>query len=163
MEERHGERAGAWTTEKRKGKNMPAGDRTGPMGMGPLTGRAAGFCAGNGRPGYANPVPGYGCGMGFGRGRGGWGRGGGRGWRHGFHATGLAGWQRAQAGWPGWGGMPPGAGMPSREERLDALRTQTECLETALGDLRKQREQIEADTNAACPAPRSAAPRAARR
>jgi len=37
---------------------MPAGDRTGPMGMGPLTGRAAGFCAGYPMPGYMNPYGG---------------------------------------------------------------------------------------------------------
>jgi len=38
---------------------MPFGDRTGPMGLGPMTGRAAGFCAGSGRPGFANRMPGY--------------------------------------------------------------------------------------------------------
>jgi len=37
---------------------MPAGDGTGPMGLGPLTGRAAGYCAGYGVPGYMNPIPG---------------------------------------------------------------------------------------------------------
>ena len=37
---------------------MPGGDRTGPMGMGPRTGRAAGFCSGYGFPGYANFGPG---------------------------------------------------------------------------------------------------------
>lgn len=35
---------------------MPWGDRTGPMGLGPMTGRAAGFCAGYTVPGYANPI-----------------------------------------------------------------------------------------------------------
>ncbi|MFW5971797.1 MAG: DUF5320 domain-containing protein, partial [Desulfovermiculus sp.] len=30
---------------------MPGGDRTGPMGMGPMTGRGAGFCAGMNQPG----------------------------------------------------------------------------------------------------------------
>jgi hypothetical protein len=92
---------------------MPGGDRTGPMGLGPMTGRAAGYCAGFGMPGYANPAPGRGFGMGFGRGRGlggrgfgmGFGRGrglggcgfggGGRGWRNMFYATGLPGWRRA--------------------------------------------------------------------
>ncbi|HHX95299.1 MAG TPA: DUF5320 domain-containing protein, partial [Clostridia bacterium] len=33
---------------------MPRGDRTGPTGLGPLTGRGAGFCAGFKVPGYAN-------------------------------------------------------------------------------------------------------------
>lgn len=31
---------------------MPGGDRTGPLGMGPLTGRGAGLCAGYGMRGY---------------------------------------------------------------------------------------------------------------
>ena len=53
---------------------MPRGDGTGPMGMGPMTGRAAGYCAGYPAPGYVNPT--HGRGFGFGRGRGrGWGRG----------------------------------------------------------------------------------------
>jgi len=62
---------------------MPRGDGTGPMGMGPMTGRAAGYCAGFSAPGFANPVPRMG--MGFRRGTGfygrgtGSGRGGGRG------------------------------------------------------------------------------------
>jgi len=46
-----------------KGKEairMPAGDRTGPLGLGPITGRAAGYCAGYPVPGYANPIPGRG-------------------------------------------------------------------------------------------------------
>ncbi|MBD3266788.1 hypothetical protein GF373_08975 [bacterium] len=63
---------------------MPGGDRTGPMGMGPMTGRAAGYCAGYPTPGYTNPAPRRGGGRGFGGGRGygrgmanrfGWGRG----------------------------------------------------------------------------------------
>ncbi len=54
---------------------MPGGDRTGPMGMGSMTGRGAGYCAGYPMPGYANFIPGQG--MGFGRG---FGRG--RGWRN---------------------------------------------------------------------------------
>jgi hypothetical protein len=38
--------------------NMPFGDGTGPAGMGPMTGRAAGFCAGFPVPGYMNPMVG---------------------------------------------------------------------------------------------------------
>ncbi len=37
---------------------MPFGDGTGPMGLGPMTGRAAGYCAGYSVPGYMNPIPG---------------------------------------------------------------------------------------------------------
>jgi len=61
---------------------MPRGDRTGPWGAGPMTGRAAGYCAGYSVPGFMNPIGGYGRGWGRGRGRGfgrGWGRGFGRG------------------------------------------------------------------------------------
>jgi hypothetical protein len=47
---------------------MPRGDGTGPMGMGPMTGRDAGVCARFGTPGYLNSRPGRG--LGFGRGRG---------------------------------------------------------------------------------------------
>ena len=33
---------------------MPRGDGTGPMGMGAMTGRGTGFCAGFKMPGYIN-------------------------------------------------------------------------------------------------------------
>jgi hypothetical protein len=39
---------------------MPAGDGTGPLGFGPMTGRAVGYCAGYPVPGYMNPIPGRG-------------------------------------------------------------------------------------------------------
>ena len=38
--------------------HMPFGDGTGPARLGPMTGKAAGFCAGFPVPGYANPVAG---------------------------------------------------------------------------------------------------------
>ena len=59
---------------------MARGDRTGPEGRGPRTGRGSGYCAGNDRPGYQTdgPPAGRGYGRGFGRGRGrGFRRGGG--------------------------------------------------------------------------------------
>ena len=37
---------------------MPGFDRTGPEGLGPMTGGAAGFCTGNDMPGFANFYPG---------------------------------------------------------------------------------------------------------
>ncbi len=46
---------------------MPRGDRTGPSGLGPMTGRGAGYCAGFRVPGYLNFA---GRSAGFGRGRG---------------------------------------------------------------------------------------------
>lgn len=44
---------------------MPFGDGTGPMGFGPMTGRAAGYCAGYPVPGFASPIPGLDRGRGF--------------------------------------------------------------------------------------------------
>ncbi len=118
---------------------MPGGNQTGPMGMGPMTGRAAGYCTGNEMPGFANPG-----GMGMGRGRGmrggfggGWGRGGGRGWRHWFHATGLTGWQRAAMG--GFGGPQP---VPTQQE-LTVLQDQAKQMETALDQVRQRIDQLQ--------------------
>jgi hypothetical protein len=47
---------------------MPAGDRTGPWGLGPRTGRGLGYCSGYPAPGFMYPGPGMGFGRGFGRG-----------------------------------------------------------------------------------------------
>ena len=70
---------------------MPRNNGTGPAGLGPMTGRGAGFCAGNSVPGYANPMPGQGVfGMGLGRGRA-------RGMRNGYWATGVSGWTRVNS------------------------------------------------------------------
>ncbi len=52
---------------------MPGGDRTGPVGRGPLTGRGLGPCGGGKAYGYAaGRRAGYGLGLGLGR-RGRWG------------------------------------------------------------------------------------------
>jgi len=69
--------------QKRKEiKSMPRGDGTGPGGLGPMTGRAAGYCAGYSVPGFMNPSGGR-LGLGFGYGRG-YGRGFGRGMGRGY-------------------------------------------------------------------------------
>jgi len=65
---------------------MPGGDRTGPQGAGPRTGRGMGYCGEYDRTGIANPAAELRGGFGFGRG------GTGRGWRHRFYATGVPGW-----------------------------------------------------------------------
>ena len=140
---------------------MPFGDGSGPAGFGPMTGRAAGYCAGYGVPGYMNPIPGGGY---LGRGRGfglGWGRG--RGWRNWYYATGLPGW--ARAGYlPAAGATPyvpygatvapPAYGTPyvpqaSREQQLDFLKGQAEYLEDALEGVRKQMEDVESEAKKA--------------
>jgi len=64
---------------------MPSGDGTGPVGRGPMTGRAVGYCAGYQIPGYSNS-------RGFGVGRGFFGRGRGRGLGRGFWGRGRGFW-----------------------------------------------------------------------
>ena len=66
---------------------MPHGDRTGPYGEGPGSGRGLGYCNGYNTPGYMNQQAGF-RGAGFGRGFGhGYGRGFGRGWSQGYYGT----------------------------------------------------------------------------
>ena len=109
---------------------MPRGNGTGPAGMGPMTGRAAGYCAGYSVPGYMNP---YGGRMGFG-----FGRGGGR-WR-----------------WPGYGQPAPYWGLPygpaayappySKEQEKQALQEQVSFMENQIEALQKRIEEIEAES-----------------
>jgi hypothetical protein len=115
---------------------MPAGDGTGPMGLGRMTGRGVGFCAGFTAPGCMNPMPGRGRGMHRGWGRGG-GRGQGRGWRHGYHAMGAPGAAPAP-------GIAPSYAAPSGEHEVQALRAQAEHLEGTVAGIRKRIAELEA-------------------
>lgn len=101
---------------------MPRGDRTGPMGMGPKTGRAAGYCAGFSAPGCTNPTPGRGMGRGRGAAFGGGGRGRGRG-------TGFAVQSPS---------LPAGAPYAEKEALLDqanALQAQLDAIRNRLDAL----------------------------
>jgi len=131
---------------------MPGGDRTGPMGMGPRTGRSLGFCEGYPEPGYTKP--------GFGRGfysRGGVFGGGGRGRRNQYYATGLPGWARYGRGMQAWGISPqipagysttPGYyGEPltpvvSEEDRINFLKDQAKYLEESLSEIKRQISEV---------------------
>ena len=126
---------------------MPGGDRTGPMGMGPMTGRAAGYCAGFGTPGYANPIAGRGFGMGFGRGRGFGVRGGGRGRRNMFYATGQPGWMRF-GGHAAPYGYPAPYQKPDPEMEKQALKRQADALQSELDFIQKRLSEIETRTTA---------------
>ena len=115
---------------------MPGGDRTGPLGQGPMTGRADGYCTGSPAPGYMNPAPGSGfasSGRGF-RGRGGGGRGG-RGWRNRIHVT-------------GWGFGPyaiygdPSGSSTTREDEMELLREQASYFNKTLEDIKKRIEEL---------------------
>ena len=111
---------------------MPFGDRTGPQGLGPMTGRGAGYCAGY-------PLPGRGLGRG-GRGQG-WGRGFGRGRGRGF-GRGPQPW-----GTP-YGSYAPADGLaypPSYrpEDEVTALKNQARYFEEALQETKKRIEEME--------------------
>jgi len=123
---------------------MPRGDGTGPVGMGPMTGRAAGYCAGYEVPGYANPAPGRGFGMGFGGGRGARGRGfggGGRGWRNRAYAAGAPGWAP-------FGGYAAPYPTPDPAVEKQALESQAEALRSELDAIKKRLSEIETPTTA---------------
>ena len=135
---------GNYENNRKEVIDMPGGDRTGPNGAGPMTGRAAGFCADYPEPGYLNSIGGRGFGS---RGRGFWGRGGGRGWRNRFYATGLPGW--AIAGQPASADVSYAPGMPTvrPEQELADLKQQAEYCENTLDRINKRIEQLETESN----------------
>ncbi len=105
---------------------MPRGDRTGPAGMGQMTGRGAGYCAGFSAPGFVNRGAGF---------TGGFGRGAGRGWNRGT-GTGLGTRMRR-----GWNAVSPGVAYdaPAQPDqastalvdRLDAIEKRLAKIESA--------------------------------
>lgn len=109
---------------------MPRGDGTGPMGLGPMTGRGLGFC----KPGYVSAPPAYGRGMGFGRGRGF--RGGGRGWCGRFFASGFGGWLR-----PEGYSVPYQAPDPELEKQM--LKKEADALQSELNLIKKRLDDLE--------------------
>lgn len=109
---------------------MPVGDRTGPLGLGPGSGRALGYCYGFDSPGYTKG-PGRGMGRGFGFGRGfGRGRGYGRGWGYGppypVHD-------------PGYPLMP----QMSKEDEIKMLKSEADALKRSQKEIEKRLEELE--------------------
>jgi len=116
---------------------MPRGDRTGPAGAGPMTGRGFGYCAGYGAPGYAT-APGSGMGMawGYGRGRGRGGFGLGMGWGRGRGYSGYYG--PAPYSW----GAAEGPSSPENQrqmlkEEIDALEERKRYLQNEIDAIEK--------------------------
>lgn len=116
---------------------MPGGDRTGPQGMGPMTGRAAGYCAGYNVPGYMNPYGGRG--MGFGRMMGGRGGGFGRGRGYGGYAPPVLPAAYPEVPQPVFGAVPYDESV-----ELETLRTHAQALEASLSGIQKRIEALEA-------------------
>lgn len=105
---------------------MPGFDRTGPTGMGSMTGGARGLC---------NPEritqPHLMTAGGYGRGRG---------YRNMYWATGLPGWRRSNLA--GFRGMPSGASY-APEQELDLLKHQTNTLKAELDVINTRIQEIE--------------------
>jgi len=109
---------------------MPGGDRTGPLGQGPRTGRGLGYCTGNEQPGYTSSPP-YGW----------WGRGfrgqrpgfGGHGRRNRFYDTGRYQWER---------GAYPVPAVPQGED-IESLKAQAQELQEALQKIQTRLDEIE--------------------
>lgn len=118
---------------------MPRGDRTGPMGYGPRTGRGMGYCSGYDAPGYMHPGPGMGWGRGgFYGGR--WGRGFGPGWGRGYGPG--RGW-----GWWGWGAGPYGPPYApdeaaASEQELSELKAEAEALQDQLRAIQARIDEL---------------------
>lgn len=112
---------------------MPRGNGTGPMGMGPRTGRGTGYCAGDKMPGFMNNLTGFGyC---QGRGQGWFGRD--------FRA--MAG-RWAQPCGPAYNTAPMYYGypyQPSAETEKELLVNEAEALKEQLGFLEKRISELE--------------------
>ena len=106
---------------------MPGGDGTGPMGEGPMSGRAAGPCADNQTLGNFNRAVGFGGGNGRGYGRG---QGGGR---------------RFQRGRSGNQGRARGFMAANNDAELDMLRQQAAQMEATLSTIMKRLDQLAKD------------------
>lgn len=107
---------------------MPFGDRTGPGGLGPMTGRGMGFCNGNDMPG---------AGIG-GRGRGGRGLGLSRGF--GYHrGFGRLGRGCIPVTGPGWWRQPD----PETERQM--MEHEVKTLEQELAAVRKRLTELESE------------------
>ena len=128
---------------------MPRGDGTGPAGLGPMTGRAAGFCAGYPVPGYMNPVGGRGYG-GLGRGFRGGGFGRGRGFGRAGAGYGITAWGGSVSPYAYGGAVNPYAygGAPvaptmTAEQELAGLKQQAEYFQDALDEISKRIEELQ--------------------
>jgi hypothetical protein len=114
---------------------MPRGDRTGPVGYGPMTGRGAGFCAGSPVPGYFSPM-----GRGFrGRGRGFGYYGSGRGFRHQFYAADMPLWARDAYNFQP---VPGYYEKYSQESEVKALSQEAKLLKQELKAIEDRLEQL---------------------
>jgi len=105
---------------------MPRGDGTGPMGLGPMTGRGAGYCTGYPSPRFMNP--------GFRREYFGWGRG--RGWRN---WSGIPSQARATYGLSPWGEYFE---QPDKKEEKEMLNEELKSLKEGITLIEKRLQDL---------------------
>ncbi len=117
---------------------MPGGDATGPLGLGAMTGRRAGYCAGYSVPGYANPIGGRGRGFGYGRGFG-RGRGRGRGFGRGF---GFGGAEYPYAYGNPYAVPSYSAHVPPKQE-ADMLRAEAKAIQEEIDAINRRIKDLE--------------------
>ncbi len=103
---------------------MPRGDRRGPEGMGPRTGRGLGLCNGYDSPGFTKDR--FGGGMGRGRGFG-FGRG--------------IGFRGAYGRGYGWRAYPENA--PNAGDELQALKDEAKFMKENLDTVNKRIKELE--------------------
>jgi hypothetical protein len=99
--------------------DMPGGNGTGPLGMGPMTGRGMGYCAVDAAPGYLA----YGFGKGMGRGRG---------YRRMCNAAGMQTYV-------------PFAGYSTEAEEKELLQKRAGFLEKQLNQIRERLNELSED------------------
>ena len=122
---------------------MPRGDRSGPGGMGPRSGRAAGYCANYDAPGFMNRfigggfgrVAGMRYGRGFGQNRGFGNRGRGFGLRSMFRDSGLPGWMRFGRYFRQGPNPDPGMEKQVLKNRMEVLKSELDQIQSRLNDL----------------------------
>lgn len=105
---------------------MPRGDKSGPMGQGPMTGRAIGYCVGNDAPGYMEGRPGLGMARGF---RGGRKSGKGRGMAMGRRMHNAAPFEEDLA--------------PTKDEERNYLSRQAERLKRTLKEVEQRINELD--------------------
>lgn len=114
---------------------MAQGDKSGPMGQGPMTGRSLGFCAGNDTPGFNR---GFGQGMGRGSGSGqGMGRGTGSG-----NGMGRGRGMGKGRGFVGNAGFSNPTGENNFNE-INSLKAQAEAIKQAQSEIERRLNALE--------------------
>jgi len=119
-------------------KDMPRGDGTGPRGFGPMTGRAAGYCAGYPVAGFMNPCVGR-PGLGFG-----YGRGFGRGYRRAYWPANFYPVTPPPIAYGGGFYQPPVEPKQEMEmlaEEAKALKEQLEAINKRITELEKSEKK----------------------